>query len=53
MKFQDALLDRVLGDDAVGEDGARLADPMRAVNRLGFDGGVPPGVEEINVAGGG
>ena len=30
-----------------------LADPVGAVDGLGFDGGVPPGIEENHVAGGG
>ena len=51
LEFEDALLDGVLSNDAVGEDGAGLADAVRAVNGLGFDGRVPPGVEEIVVIG--
>ena len=51
LEFEDALLDGVLSNDAVGEDGAGLADAVRAVNGLGFDGRVPPGVEEIDVIG--
>lgn len=53
LEFENALFDGVLGDEAIGEDGAGLADAVGAVNRLGFDGGVPPGVEEIDVIGGG
>ncbi len=33
-------------DQAVGEDPARLAGPVRPVHGLRLDGGVPPGVEE-------
>ena len=47
----DLLLDRVAGDQAVGEDVLRLADPVRAVDRLRLDGRVPPGVEQEDVLG--
>ena len=34
-------------------DGFGLADAVGAVDGLGFDGGVPPGIEEVDVIGGG
>ena len=39
----DGLLDRALGDEAVDEDRAILADAVDAVHRLALDGGVPHG----------
>jgi hypothetical protein len=53
LEFPDFFLDGAWGDEAVGVDGAGLADAMGAVDGLGFDGGVPPGVVEDDVAGGG
>jgi hypothetical protein len=50
---EDALFDGVGGDEAVDGDGAVLADAVCAVGGLLFDGGVPPGVEEDDVVGGG
>ena len=47
------ILDGSWGDEAVGVDGLGLADAMRSVDGLGFDGGVPPGVVEDDVTGGG
>ena len=38
-------------DQAVGEDVLGLADPVRAVDGLGLDGRVPPGVEQVDVFG--
>ena len=51
LEFEDLLLDGVAADQAVGEDPLGLADPVRAVDGLGLDGGVPPGVEQVDVAG--
>ncbi len=53
LELEDLLLDGVAADQAVGEDVLGLADPVRAVDRLGLDGGVPPGVEQVDVVGGG
>lgn len=38
LELEDALLDRVPGDQPVGEDRLLLADPVGAVDRLRFDG---------------
>ena len=53
LELEDLLLDGVAADQAVGEDVLGLADPVRAVDGLGFDGGVPPGVEQVDIFGGG
>ena len=53
LEFEDLLLDGVAADQAVGEDVLGLADAVRAVDGLGLDGGVPPGVEQVDVFGGG
>ena len=43
LQRQYLLLDRVLGDQAIGRDRACLADAVRAVDGLALDGRVPPG----------
>src|SRR5687768_1369521 len=53
LELEHLLLDRVLGDQAVGEHVLGLADAVGAVDRLGLDGRVPPRVEEEDVLGGG
>ena len=53
LELEDLLLDGVAADQAVGEDVLGLADPVRAVDGLGLDGRVPPGVEQVDVLGGG
>ena len=53
LEVEDLLLDGVAADQPVGEDVLGLADPVRAVDGLGLDGGVPPGVEQVDVLGGG
>ena len=53
LELQDFFLDGAFGDQAVGEDVAGLADAVGAVDGLGFDGGVPPGVEQEDVVGAG
>src|SRR6185436_1832895 len=53
LELQDLLFYGVAGDQAVGEDGPRLADAVGAVDGLGFDRGIPPGIEEVDVVGGG
>src|SRR5207247_9868878 len=53
LEFPDFFLDGSRGDESVGIDGAGLADAMRAIDGLGFDGRVPPGIIEHDVTGGG
>ena len=53
LQLGDLLLDRVPRDQAVGEDVPRLADAVRAVDRLRFDGRIPPRIEQEDVVGGG
>jgi hypothetical protein len=53
LELEDFFLDGVAGDEAVGEDLAGLADAVGAVDGLGFDSGIPPGVEQEDVIGGG
>ena len=52
LQLGDFFFDRVAADEAVGEDVARLAHAVGAVDGLGFDGRVPPGVEQEDVVGG-
>src|SRR5437867_3854494 len=49
LELPDLFLDRALGEHAVGDDGAILADAMSAVDRLGLDGRIPPRVEQHHV----
>ena len=49
----DLLLDAVFDEEAIGNDFVGLADAVGAVNGLAFDGGVPPGIEEDHIVGGG
>ena len=51
LQLEDLLLDRVPGDQAVGEHRLRLADAVGAVDRLRLDRRVPPGVEQEDVLG--
>jgi len=51
LQLPDLLLDGAGGDEAVGVDGAGLADAMSAVNGLRFDGRIPPRIVEDDVAG--
>jgi hypothetical protein len=53
LEEENFFLDGVAGDEAVGEDGFGLTDAVGTVDGLGFDGGVPPWVEEEDVVGGG
>src|SRR5439155_8995741 len=53
LEFPDFFLDGSRADESVGIDGAGLADAMRAIDGLGFDGRVPPGIIEHDVTGGG
>ena len=45
------LLNGVRGDQAIDVHGAGLPDPVGAVDRLRFDGRVPPRVEQEDVVG--
>src|SRR3981081_1601251 len=42
----DLLLDRADRDHAIGRDRTRLPDAMGTIDRLAFDGGIPPRVVE-------
>src|SRR6185312_16370499 len=53
LEREDPLLDGVGGDQAIDEDRPGLTDAMGPIGGLGFDGGVPPGVAEEDVVGGG
>ena len=53
MESADFFLHRVSRDQAVGHHLVFLADAVRAVDGLRFDGGIPPRVEEDDVARGG
>ena len=53
LQLQHLFLDRVLGDQAIGEDLAGLADAVGAVDRLRLDGRIPPRIEQEDVFGGG
>src|SRR5208283_586719 len=53
LKLQDFLLNRVAGNQAIGEDGPRLSNAMRAVYGLRFNRGVPPRIENEYILGGG
>ncbi len=51
MEGENLLLHRVAGDQTVGEHAAGLADTVGAVHGLRLHGGVPPGVEDVDVVG--
>ncbi len=53
LQLQHLFLDRVAGDQAIGKNLAHLADAMGAVDRLRLHGGVPPGIENKDIVGGG
>src|SRR5450755_2936826 len=53
LQLQNFLFDSIARDQAIGEDLVHLADAVGAVDGLGFDGGIPPGVEQKDVLGGG
>src|ERR1039457_2762529 len=46
LQLEHLFLHRVARNQAVGEDGARLADAVGAVHGLGFHRRVPPGIEQ-------
>ena len=52
LKNADFLLDRVAGEQAVGDDLVFLSDPVGSVDGLVFHGGVPPGIVEDDVGSG-
>ena len=49
LQLGDLLLDGVPRDQPIGEHVARLADPVRAIDRLRLDRGVPPRIEQEHV----
>src|SRR4051794_9590411 len=51
LQLQHLLLDRATRNQAVSKYLPRLSDAVRAVDRLCFDGRIPPGVEKIDVLG--
>ncbi len=53
LQFDNALFDGVLADESVSEDVGGLAYSVRTVDGLRLDGGVPPGVKDEDVFGGG
>src|SRR6185503_21170423 len=52
LELENLFLDRALRDEACRDHTARLPNAMRAVDRLRFDGGVPPRIEKIHIVGG-
>ena len=53
LQFPDFFLDRAGRDQPVGVHGLGLANAVRAIDGLRFDGGVPPRIVQHHVAGGG
>ena len=53
LELEDALLDGVFGDQLIDEDVLLLADAMRAIGGLAFDGGIPPRIVVDDRIGGG
>src|SRR5262249_41389383 len=53
LQVPDLLFDRADGEQAVRDHRAVLADAVRAVDGLCFDGGIPPRIEEHHVRRGG
>src|SRR5258708_7731096 len=53
LQLQDLLLDRVAGNQPVGEHVAILSDAVGTIDRLRFDGRIPPRVEDEHIVGGG
>jgi len=49
----DFFLDGIPADEAVSEDVAILSDAVSAIDGLCLDGGIPPGIEDEDVIGGG
>ncbi len=52
VKFENPFFDGVTRDQSMDDDGSLLADAMGAVGGLGFDGRIPPRVEQENMVGG-
>ncbi len=52
LQLENFLFHGIARDQTVGEDLARLADAVSAIDRLRFDGGIPPRIEQINIFGG-
>ena len=53
LELEDFFFDGAAGDEFVAGDDAGLANAVGAVGSLGFDSGVPPGVEVENGIGSG
>ena len=51
LQLEDLLFYGVAGDKLVRPYLTTLADPVSTVDSLGFDGGVPPGIEQEHVLG--
>src|SRR5678815_1181823 len=49
LQLPDLFLDRSESKHAIGDDRLRLPDAVRAIDRLRFDGRVPPGIEQDDV----
>jgi hypothetical protein len=49
LELQHLFLHRVASDEPIGKHLAGLADPVRAVDGLGLNRRVPPGIEKINI----
>ena len=49
LQLDDLVFHRVGGEQAIGEDVPRLADAVRAIDRLRFHGRVPPRIEQKDV----
>src|SRR3954465_96003 len=53
LQLENLLLYRAARDESRCDDVARLADAMRAIDRLCFNGRIPPGIEQVHVVRGG
>src|ERR1051326_5056158 len=51
LEFPDLFLNRSRRNQAVGIDSARLANAVRTVDGLSFDGGIPPWIIEHHITG--
>src|SRR5689334_12064067 len=52
VQLDDLLLDGVPGDQPVDRHAAVLANAVGAIGGLGFDRGIPPGIEVNDIVGG-
>ena len=50
LERSDFFLDAVFDDEPIGDDLRGLADTVGSINCLSFNGGVPPWIEEHDVA---